>query len=487
MEKINIAELLKDCPKDMELDCTMYDNVVLEFVANVKEDTYPIKLKTKNGTLISTTEYGCYDMCADAKCVIFPKGKTTWEGFQRPFVEGDIVSTEHGIFIGIVKSTEDSHLCYTFCSINDKGDFFIDDDFLFSRLATEKEKAKLFDAIKANGYKWNPETKTLEELPKFKVGDTIIPKDFQNKSKVINAILDNEYNLFGGGKIPFSDQDNWELVPVKPRFKVGDKIKHKNDKTIITITGIKDNYYLIQFYNSNKNDYQNEKVSFKDQDKYELVSEELVPEFNNGDVIVCENHWGPFISIFKENVTERNGFIGHCVFDVDDNEFKVKDSASYFNKVRFATKEEKEQLFRAIERNGYKWNEETKTLEKVKPKFRVGDRIQGYGTHINHPIRVVKSLETDRYRLDNGSYVKFGDEHAYKLLKFDINNLVPFESKVLVRNDESQYWIPAFWGCKRTDGYTTTFGWCKYCIPFEGNEYLLETNKDCDEHFKTWK
>ena len=175
------------------------------------------------------------------------------------------------------------------------------------------------------------------------------------------------------------------------------------------------------------------------------------------------------------------------MLDVDDNEFKVKDSASYFNEVRLATKREKEQLFRAIERNGYKWNEETKTLEKVKPKFRVGDRIQGYGTHINHPIRVVKSLECDRYRLDNGNYVKFGDEHAYKLLKFDINTLVPFESKVLVRNDDGQYWIPAFWGCKRADGYTTTFGWCKYCIPFEGNEYLLETNKDCDEHFKTWE
>ena len=78
-------------------------------------------------------------------------------------------------------------------------------------------KAKLFQAIKVNGYKWNEETKTLEELiqPKFKVGDTIIPKDFQDKSRVINAILDNEYNLFGGGKIPFRDQDNWELVPNK--------------------------------------------------------------------------------------------------------------------------------------------------------------------------------------------------------------------------------------------------------------------------------
>lgn len=130
---------------------------------------------------------------------------------------------------------------------------------------------------------------------------------------------------------------------VEPKFKVGDRVRHKDDKTVITITGIKDDYYFIQFYNIRRSDYQNEKISFKDQDKYELVPD-----------------------------------------------------------------------------------------------------------------------------------------------KFDINTLVPFESKVLVRNDESQYWIPAFWGYKRSK-YATTFGWCNYCIPFDGNEHLLETNDDCDEFYKTWK
>jgi hypothetical protein len=27
MEKINVAELLKDCPRSMELDCTMYNDI----------------------------------------------------------------------------------------------------------------------------------------------------------------------------------------------------------------------------------------------------------------------------------------------------------------------------------------------------------------------------------------------------------------------------------------------------------------------------
>lgn len=48
--------------------------------------------------------------------------------------------------------------------------------------------------------------------PKFKTGDTIVRKDCKDKIRVINFVLDNEYNLFGGGKIPFSEQDDWELV-----------------------------------------------------------------------------------------------------------------------------------------------------------------------------------------------------------------------------------------------------------------------------------
>lgn len=32
MEKINIAELLKDCPKGMELNCVIYEDVHFDYV-----------------------------------------------------------------------------------------------------------------------------------------------------------------------------------------------------------------------------------------------------------------------------------------------------------------------------------------------------------------------------------------------------------------------------------------------------------------------
>ena len=35
MEKLNIAEILKDCPKGMELDCTLFEDVHFDCIDDV--------------------------------------------------------------------------------------------------------------------------------------------------------------------------------------------------------------------------------------------------------------------------------------------------------------------------------------------------------------------------------------------------------------------------------------------------------------------
>lgn len=164
----------------MELDCTMYNDVTLIKVSNNSEP-YPIKIKTKCGFETCLTEYGQNVKIKSAKCVIFPKGKTTWEGFVPPckFKDGDIIADSYYscytticIFKGEgnIKGTVDFY-----CGIDAIGELFIKDvigqDEHFGEIneynfATEEEKQKLFDAIKANGYKWNAETKNLEKLLK---------------------------------------------------------------------------------------------------------------------------------------------------------------------------------------------------------------------------------------------------------------------------------------------------------------------------------
>lgn len=165
-KKINVAELLKDCPKGMQLDCTMYEGVrLLEVEIGVQ---YPIKALLPNGHRVSFTESGEFNYKDCAKCVIFPKGETTWEGFHRPFKDGDIVF--YNDTIAIFKEWGDETLFRTyvvtyFCGsvVDIKVPLFGKSIRREARLATEEETQKLFDAIKAKGYKWNAESKTLEK------------------------------------------------------------------------------------------------------------------------------------------------------------------------------------------------------------------------------------------------------------------------------------------------------------------------------------
>lgn len=242
--KINIAEILKDCPKGMELDCTMYDNCTY---AGIEDVGYiDILINTPSGRIRLTKE-GCYIRHDDnAKCVIFPKGKTTWDGFVPPckFEDGDVIYTKtyNSKWISVFEKFDDDECkCYVnYCidsdtyygKIGDKKNSLCEiNDIVEQRFATEEEKEKLFQAIKDNGYRWNTETKTLEKLPKFKVGDKI-------RNVIVNLGIHTVLNVdtsgyavkkddqYGNFRVNFDGEKNWELVPdVKPFDKVGDRIK----------------------------------------------------------------------------------------------------------------------------------------------------------------------------------------------------------------------------------------------------------------------
>lgn len=224
MERINIAELLKDCPEGMELDCTLFENVFFDGI-DTEAETFTILLYRKHNNIkngFSVTKFGMYSMSPGAKCIIFPKGKTTWKGFVPPreFKDGDIVAlgAKDGAQLFIFKEYihRDYAKCYMMLDSDGKIGFEIG-DYHVARLATEEEKQKLFDAIKANGYKWNAETKTLEKLiePKFKVGDKIRSKVIKSFINIITKVCENHYELDDECILPLNCQDKWELVTYK--------------------------------------------------------------------------------------------------------------------------------------------------------------------------------------------------------------------------------------------------------------------------------
>ena len=222
--------------------------------------------------------------------------------------------------------------------------------------------------------------------------------------------------------------------------------------------------------------------------------------FKDGDVI-----YNPGIeatAILKSNNLEKS--ISYVFLNILDDLRIWHYHSSDLSDWRFATEEEKQKLFKIIKANGYKWNAETKTLEKlIVPKFKVGDKI-AKKNGISAPIEITGVGDTFYYSCTISDYavLSIAEQDDWVLVsnKFDITNLKPFESKVMVRDSEqsiheydeeySDIWRPAIWGVYIKDSLYPfgVQGGCyfRYCVPFEGNEHLLGTNNDCNEFYKTW-
>ena len=429
MEKINIAELLRNCPQGMELNCTMYDNVYFKCIR--EHAAYPIVCYTidskGNTEEITFSWYGKYALHDTAKCVIFPKGKTTWEGFVPPckFKEGDVVVCNYGNIH--LLHTEDSSYCAFRKGWNNKLDPTTTTSVKVVRLATEEEKQILFDAIKENGYKWNAETKTLEITRlNFKVGDWII--------------RNNKYTGIPVKVIEFNGYYSCELNGEVVNFTLNDV---HNNFHLWTIQDAKDGDVLV--------DKDNNIGIFQ---KFEGI------------------YWYSYIYLGCDG--ELRGFsIGGSHKQTD---------------VHPATKEQRDLLFQKIKEAGYHWNSKTKTLEKLFPynigtkvwvksdkeheyihtiigishnclgnleyevkeektgiivhypkellipittkelKFKAGDKVRHKNNH--NLVFTITSIEEDSYGCSANLALWFDDQDDYELVpnKFDITTLKPFDN-----------------------------------------------------------
>ena len=236
-EKLDLVKILKDCPKGIELYSPIYGLGILTKVTNRIHVKFPKEHNVK-----------CFrpdgKVSEEGEIMLFPKGKTAWEGFQKPFVDGDVVyaKVDGTPYIIIYQKQIDERVYRHACLCLETDMFGCDKDCIFTdepidewRLATEEEKAKLFQVIKDKGYQWNPETKTLEKLiePKFKVGDSVISKS--GLTCKITDITSEHYllriGLTGTGLISIKYQDDYILVQ---KEKFDPKTLQPFDKVLMT-------------------------------------------------------------------------------------------------------------------------------------------------------------------------------------------------------------------------------------------------------------
>ena len=171
---MNIAKILRHCPKGTKLYSTVFGEVTLDKV-NMHEK-YSIVVYRLNHIKTSFTREGYYmEDFSGAECVLFPsKEQRDWEKFRLSVKKGDIMMTEDKrAFIADGKMDDSGYPC-AYCGLNlyhnfDKGSETNGWTALYYMPASKKAKKELFDKMKEAGYKWNADTSKLEKVvPKFK-------------------------------------------------------------------------------------------------------------------------------------------------------------------------------------------------------------------------------------------------------------------------------------------------------------------------------
>lgn len=178
---MNIAEILKYCPKGTKLYSTVFGEVkFLEVYTNntivviIKDDCK--RMFNKDG---SYSKYG--------ECVLFPaKDQRDWDEFRLPVKRGDIMMSDGRAFIisdEYANTTIGTYHKYI-CGIDVMGKFKVSQSnsrqwtTSFYIPASEEAKKELFDKMAEAGYRWNADTLELEKIEsEFKEGDVYINKD----------------------------------------------------------------------------------------------------------------------------------------------------------------------------------------------------------------------------------------------------------------------------------------------------------------------
>lgn len=181
--KINIAEILKDCPKGMKLYSLIYGEVEFSLIDDTN-DNYPICIKTNLGSFVNFTKDGRYAIrFPTAECLLFPSSEMRdWTKF---FKRGDIVIKDGGgmaaVFDGWANDTytEFNTTVNLYCD-NNTGEEEVCTTLLF-RKATEEERNQFIKKVERilKG-KYNPDTLQVEPVKPtcpFRPFDKVLVRD----------------------------------------------------------------------------------------------------------------------------------------------------------------------------------------------------------------------------------------------------------------------------------------------------------------------
>lgn len=265
-------------------------------------------------------------------------------------------------------------------------------------------------------------SKKMQDWSKFawKKGDVLVSEGTGRLHVIFEGFNDDTYTTFKG-KHYICDYDDEEEYNEE---EYNDYNKEVNERTF---EYKKDKDDAAQTYINTLEKRLGGKLNL------ETLEIEKQPEFKDGDVLcVIDNSDDYHYTLIYKG--QDNEHIYRYVTMFEDNSLHIRKDAHLTKpkdySIRYATKEEKQELFDSLAKEGKAWDAEKKQIVNIKkePQFK------------------------------------------------------PFE-KVLVRDSCDDVWRASFFShIKEDDGrYVTTCVTWKFCIPYEGNEQLLGTTKDVED------
>ena len=229
---MDIAKILKNCPKGMKLYSPIYGEVEFTEVSVV---TGGIGCKTNNGI---TRFYPDGTYYKGGECMLFPsKEQRDWNEFMIPFSDGDIIIKNEPNLgckyrnIAIFKNynNDSTNKMNVHCQVNGANKFKTEMsiDHQDWRLANAEEVERFFTRMHESGYDFK--NGKLIPLPKFKVGDTITNGIYTFKVSHVDDLYYYEKICTTVNRLHIQEQDKWKLKKFDIHsLKPYDKVLAKN-------------------------------------------------------------------------------------------------------------------------------------------------------------------------------------------------------------------------------------------------------------------
>ena len=188
---INIAEILKDCPKGMELYSPIYGTVELLKVNS--NSTYPIIITIGiDSTGTFTSDGRLYEQFHSAECILFPSREMRdWTKF---FKRGDVVWSKDNMYAIFEGWANDDYTkfnttidFYEFDASFDKE--VVCDTALYVKVSDKGRAMFIANAEKHYNGKYNPDTLQVEPVKPtcpFKTFDKVLIRDSERQIWIAN-------------------------------------------------------------------------------------------------------------------------------------------------------------------------------------------------------------------------------------------------------------------------------------------------------------